>query len=59
MSGAIRRARQTWEYQTVTITPGQEPSAILSAAGAGGWETAGLALPAPGGGALIVMKRPQ
>jgi hypothetical protein len=59
MSGPIRRARQTWEYQTVTIAAGQEPTAILNAAGAGGWETAGLALPAPGGGALIVMKRPQ
>lgn len=57
-SGQARAARQLWEYQDVTIPSGQGPTAILSAAGADGWETAGLALPVQGG-TLVVMKRPR
>ena len=58
LSAQARAARQLWEYQDVTIPTGLGPTAILNAAGAEGWETAGLAVPVQGG-ILIVMKRPR
>jgi len=58
LSGQAPEARQLWEYQDITIPSGQGPTAILNAAGAEGWETAGLAVPVQGG-TLVVMKRPR
>jgi hypothetical protein len=57
-SGQARAARQLWEYRYVTVSSGQDPTAILNAAGADGWEATGLAVPAQGG-TLAVMKRPR
>jgi len=53
-----RAVRQPWEYQNVTIPSGQDPAAILNAAGADGWEASGVAVPVQGG-TLVVMKRPR
>lgn len=58
MTGPARSGRQVWEYQSVTIPTGQNPSALLNAAGAEGWETTGVVVPVRGG-TLVVVKRPQ
>ena len=57
-SGPTRAVRQPWEYRNVTIPSGQDPAALLNAAGADGWEAAGVTVGA-GGAALVLMKRPQ
>ena len=50
--------RQIWEYRTVTVPPRIDPTALLSAAGADGWEVTGLALQAPNqNGTFVVLKR--
>jgi len=54
----IRAARQPWEYKDVTIPSGHEPSEILNAPGADGWEATGVAVSVPGG-TLFVLKRPR
>ena len=53
-----RTARQPWEYQTVRISAGQDPTAALNAAGADGWDTTGVTL-AEQGRTIVVMKRPR
>ena len=53
-----RAARQPWDYQQILVGPGQNAAALLTAAGADGWETTGVQLPATGG-TLIVLKRPR
>jgi hypothetical protein len=53
-----RAARQSWEYRAVTIAAGQNPVTAFNNAGADGWETTGLAFPAPGG-TLVILKRPN
>ena len=53
-----RRARQQWEYRTLTLQPGPDPAVALSALGADGWETTGVqvaALPPN----VVVLKRPR
>lgn len=57
-SGQARAARQPWEYQGVPIPSGQDPAAILNAAGADGWEATGVTIAAPGA-TLVIMKRPR
>jgi hypothetical protein len=56
--GLIRAARQPWEYEDVTIPSGHEPSDVLNAAGADGWEATGVAVSVQGG-TLVVLKRPR
>jgi len=53
-----RRARQQWEYRTLTLQPGPDPAVALSALGADGWETTGVQLAAlpPN---VVVLKRPR
>ena len=58
LGAAIRAVRQPWEYRNVTIPSGQDPAALLNAAGADGWEATGVTVGA-GGAALVLMKRPQ
>jgi hypothetical protein len=57
-TGQARAGRQVWEYQNLTIPAGQDPTALLNAAGGDGWETTGLTL-AVQGGTVLVMKRPR
>jgi hypothetical protein len=60
-SGSVvqtRFARQAWEYQDVRIPNGQDPASVLNAAGADGWETAGVTV-AIQGVTVVVMKRPR
>jgi hypothetical protein len=47
-----------WEYRTLDIAAGQDPSAVLAPAGEDGWETTGLQFPAAGG-TRVVLKRPR
>ena len=53
----MRLAPQVWEYRSVLIPTGGDPSAALRAAGTDGWETTGVVLPAPGG-SNVLLKRP-
>jgi hypothetical protein len=59
-AGTVVPARltpQVWEYRTVVVPTGGDPAAALRAAGAEGWETTGVILPAVGGSNLL-LKRP-
>ena len=53
----VRAARQAWGYRTVSVSNGQDPTAVLNSAGADGWETTGVAI-STGGGTVILLKRP-
>lgn len=53
-----RAVREQWEYQAITIPNGQDVTQLLNAAGTGGWETTGLAVPTQNG-TNVVMKRPR
>jgi hypothetical protein len=53
-----RLVRQAWEYRTINIGTGQDASAVLSTAGADGWEATGVQLTAPLG-TTVVLKRPR
>jgi hypothetical protein len=57
-SGQVGPVRQLWEYRNVTIPSGQDPTALLNAAGADGWEATGVTVGAQGA-TLVLMKRPQ
>lgn len=59
-AGTVVPARftsQVWEYRSVLVPTGGDPAAALRAAGAEGWETAGVILPAVGG-SNVLLKRP-
>jgi len=59
-AGTIVPARftpQVWEYRSVLVPTGGDPAAALRAAGAEGWETTGVMLPATGG-SNVLLKRP-
>jgi hypothetical protein len=61
MEGTVVRARlvsQPWEYRTITVRLGDDPSAALAPLGAEGWETTGLQLVA-NGVVAVVLKRPS
>ena len=53
-----RLVRQQWEYRTINIPTGAEAAAVLSAAGADGWETTGIIL-SNQSGSPVVLKRPK
>ena len=55
----VRASRQAWAYRavTVSVTAGQDPTAVLNGAGADGWETTGVAI-STGGATVILLKRP-
>ena len=53
-----RLVRQSWEYRTVTVQPGQDFAAVLSSLGADGWEATNVQAPAPTG-TTVVLKRPR
>jgi hypothetical protein len=53
-----RRVRQTWEYQGVLVRPEVDVTVELNRFGSAGWETA-LQYTAPGGGMMVVFKRPR
>ena len=57
-TGQPRPARQVWEYENLIIPAGQDPAAVLNAAGGEGWEATGVTLAARGG-TVLVMKRPR
>ena len=54
-----RAGRQVWDYEEITIGPGQNPAAMLSTAGQQGWEVTGATLPVAGGGTTLILKRPR
>jgi len=59
-AGTVVPARvtpQVWEYRSVVVPTGGDPAAALRAAGAEGWETTGVILPAVGG-SNVLLKRP-
>jgi len=51
-----RAVRQTWEYRTISVASGQDPTTLLNAAGADGWEAIGVAI-ATTDAANVLMKR--
>jgi hypothetical protein len=50
---------KTWEYRSVIVAAGADAAAALGTLGTQGWEATGVALPAPNGGAQLLMKRPR
>lgn len=54
----VRLIRQSWDYQTVTVTPGTNLASILNVHGASGWETTGIAL-VTADGTTLLLKRPR
>jgi hypothetical protein len=54
-----RAVRQGWEYQTVRVPFGQDPTATLAPLGLQGWEATGNQFGNPDGSALLLMRRPQ
>jgi len=50
-----RRASQRWDYRTLTVQADQDPARALTAAGADGWELAGV-IPNASGSSLILKK---
>ena len=52
----VRQARQAWEYQALTVSPGQDLVALLMNAGGDGWETTGLQIPSPNSTTLILKR---
>jgi hypothetical protein len=57
-SGQPRSARQAWEYRSLTVPSGQDPTAALNTAGADGWEMTELVIPGQTG-TFVVLKRPR
>ena len=55
---AARSTPQVWEYRSVVVPSNGDPAAALRAAGAEGWETTGVIVPAAGGGSSVLLKRP-
>jgi hypothetical protein len=53
-----RMIRQAWDYRTVRIAAGQDVAGALSAAGADGWEVAGIQS-ADSAATIVVLKRPR
>ena len=53
-----RSARQTWEYQRITLQPDADPTPELTRLGQEGWETT-LQWVTPRGSVTIVLKRPR
>jgi hypothetical protein len=53
-----RASRQQWEYQSLSIAPGVDPTPALNTAGMEGWETTGVAF-ASTQGTVILVKRPR
>jgi len=52
-------AQTTWEYRTATVKPDEQLARTLSALGAEGWETTGIAWPGGDGGTMLLFKRPR
>ena len=53
-----RYARQTWEYQRITLQPDSDPTSELTRLGREGWETT-LQWATPRGSLTIILKRPR
>lgn len=53
-----RMVRQTWEYQSVKLRPGEDPVQALASHGASGWEATGIVF-AGTDGPTILLKRPR
>jgi len=53
-----RIVRQPWEYDSLTVGPGQNPVSVLRGAGSDGWEATGLQFPSANG-TVVVVKRPR
>jgi|SRR6516162_602812 len=53
----VRAVRQPWEYRTLTVGAGKDPSAGLAAAGLEGWEAVGIQ--SGPGGTTTLLKRPR
>lgn len=53
-----RSVRQEWEYRSISVAPGQDPAALLTAAGLEGWETTGVQFATPNR-VVVLLKRPR
>jgi D-alanyl-D-alanine carboxypeptidase len=59
VSAQTQVVRQRWEYRTINIARGTDPSAQLNAAGIEFWETTGVQVPSTDGGLQVIVKRPR
>jgi len=50
---------RNWQYESVTIEPGDDIAAVLSTRGSAGWETTGITVPAANGALTVLLKRPR
>jgi len=57
-SVVAQTARQAWEYRSLGVPSGQDPSSALNVAGLEGWEAVGM-IPGGAGTIQIVLKRPR
>jgi hypothetical protein len=55
----VTAAQTTWEYRTATVKPDDQLARTMTALGAEGWETTGIAWPGGDGGTLVLLKRPR
>jgi hypothetical protein len=54
-----RVGRQAWEYRQVTLPAGEDPTPVLNAAGAEGWEAIGSPIMISNNSARLILKRPR
>jgi hypothetical protein len=55
----VTAAQTTWEYRTTTVKPDDQLARTMSALGAEGWETTGIAWPGGDAGTTLLLKRPR
>lgn len=55
---ATRPLAERWEYRSATVAAGADPASAINGLGSEMWEAVGL-MPSPGGGAVILLKRPR
>ncbi len=55
----VTSAQTTWEYRTATVKPDDQLGRTMTALGAEGWETTGIAWPGGDAGTMVLLKRPR
>jgi hypothetical protein len=57
-TGTTAAARTRWEYRSVSVPAGQDPTPVLNTAGADGWEMTDLVIQGRTE-TVVVLKRPR
>jgi hypothetical protein len=54
----MRLTRQLWDYKSLQIAAGDDPTTVLQRQGDDGWELTGIQIQRPGG-VIVLLKRPR